>query len=326
MNQNYNEFSTAAHAAALLAEAEERVSGQHAVSRVVLRQFQAEQVGKRIGVYNIRHQSSRTIGLSRAGLVPDLIRVGSFSAESVWSRVENRLGDAIADVAEVGSHADPLNVFRLFNAVALHFARGKVTIETLDTLWTKRGDQLVSGIVDRNRVLLETHFERKIGRPSSQGELEQMVRQYTQSGTHLNETGAWTRARVEEVFADVRDVSRFAHDMYLLRAPEGAQFVISDSPATTYRSAPPESVGGSRVGWAAAHQIAMPFSPALAVLLQPRRSRHPSNSMRVREVPLDARNVRVLNQRQMNSAVDYVFYHPSQPNWRPLGPDAGVMS
>jgi hypothetical protein len=311
VEENYDEFSSAAAAAALLAAAETHIEGQHVVSQVVLKNFEGAVDGtKKIGVYSVRFGATRPIGRKKAGLVPNLLRVGSTSAEGLWAGTENRIDEAVEAVRQDGAGAPSLQLAVLRDAIALHFARSKVTVELLDGLWEDRGPHLVSAIVERNRPMLTAQFLARSGRQPTGNNLVDLVREYTSDGTQLNETGAWTRARVEEVFADLKSADRTRRHMVVVRPATGAEFLISDNPASTHLAATGEVRTPRRIGWDAADEIAMPFAPDLTICLLRDEVTHANSAVPVTSTIASHDRVAQLNDRQVRSARDYVFHQP----------------
>jgi hypothetical protein len=256
----YDEFSPAARAAALLGAAETHIEGQHVVSRVVLKPFEGPVGGtNKVGVYSMLHGPTRPIGRSRAGLAPNLLRVGTTSAELLWARTENRIEEAVLSARLSGVHAPPMHLAVLRKAMTLHFARGKATVELLDGLWGRRGPQLVASLVERNRTLLSAHYRAQVGRRPTDSELRGLVEEYTSDGTHLNETGAWTRARVEQLFATLNGPDRTPRRMELLRPPRSSAFFIADDPVTTHLHEHGEAETATRIGWDRADEIVCPL-------------------------------------------------------------------
>lgn len=183
MNTRYDEFDPAAHAAALLATGEAHVAGQHVVSRVVLKNFEGPVAGiSKIGVYHVRFGSTRPIGRNKAGLAENLLRVGSTSAEALWARTENRIDGAVKAARDPNVDASALSLQVLRKAIALHFARSKVTVELLDGLWSERGSELVSAIVEKNRSLLTAHLMARGNRQPTESDLHELVRSPPKTG------------------------------------------------------------------------------------------------------------------------------------------------
>lgn len=313
MSDAYDEFSPAARAAAILGAAETHIEGQHVVSRVVLKSFEGPVGGtNKIGVYNMLHGPTRPIGRSRAGLAPNLLRVGTTSAERLWARTENRIEEAVLSVRMSGVHAPPIHLAVLRKAMALHFARGKATVELLDGLWSRRGPQLVASLVERNRTLLSAHYRARFGRQPTESDLRGLVEEYTSDGTHLNETGAWTRARLEQLFATLEGNDRTPRRMELLRPPGSSAFFISDDPVTTHLYERGEAATAARIGWDRADEIVMPFAPDLAICLVRDEQVRPTRAVLVHEEPTSEERVARLNSRQVRSARDYLFHDPNR--------------
>lgn len=309
----YDEFSPAARAAAILGAAETHIEGQHVVSRVVLKNFDGPVGGtNKIGVYSMLHGPTRPIGRSRAGLAPNLLRVGTTSAERLWARTENRIEGAVLSVRTSGVKAPPIHLAVLRKAMALHFARGKATVELLDGLWSRRGPQLVASLVERNRTLLSAHYRARFGRQPTESDLRGLVEEYTSDGTHLNETGAWTRARVEQLLATLEGDDRTPRRMELLRPPGSSAFFISDDPVTTHLCERGEAATATRIGWDRADEIVMPFAPDLAICLVRDEQTRPTRAVLVREEPISEERVARLNSRQVRSARDYLFHDPNR--------------
>jgi len=251
------------------------------------------------------------VGRSRAGLAPNLLRVGATSAERLWARTEDRLDEATKTACRDGVGASPLSLGWLRKGVALHFARSKVTVELLDGLWSERGPRLIEGIVQRNRTLLTAHFIAHHDRRPSLRDLENLVAAYTADGTHLNTTGAWTRARVERVFADLNSADRIRRRVILERPAPGSEFLIADNPVTTHRYATGEVATARRIGWDTADEIVMPFAPNLAVCLVADDIACATKAVPVEEVVASEERTRQLNARQVRAARDYLFHRPS---------------
>lgn len=309
----YDEFSPAARAAALLGAAEAHIEGQHVVSRVVLKNFEGPVGGtNKVGVYNMHHGPTRPIGRSRAGLAPNLLRVGTTSAERLWARTENRIEDAVLSARVSGVQAPPIHLAVLRKAMALHFARGKATVELLDGLWDRRGPQLVASIVERNRTLLSAHYRARFGHRPTEPDLRRLVEEYTSDGTHVHQTGAWTRARVEQLLATLNGPDRTPRRMELLRPPSSAAFFIADDPVTTHLHERGEAATATRIGWDRADEIAMPFAPDLAICLVRDEQARPTSSVQVREEHASEERVAQLNFRQVRSARDYLFHDPNR--------------
>lgn len=152
----------------------------------------------------------------------------------MWARTENQIDDAVVSARVSGVHAPPMHLAVLRKAMALHFARGTATVELLDGLWARRRPHLVGSLVQRHRKSLTTHYQARFGRLPTESELRRLVEGYTSDGTHLNETGAWTRARVEQLFALLNGVNRTPRRMELVRPSDSTAFFISDDPVTTH--------------------------------------------------------------------------------------------
>ncbi len=147
-------------------------------------------------------------------------------------------------------------------------------------------------------------------RQPTEADLHELVTESTKDGTHLNKTGAWTRARVEQLFSDLNSPLRTPRRMVLLRPPPGSEFLIADNPVTSHIWAFGETPTPSRIGWDAADEIVMPFAPDLAVSLIRDGGIAPALGMPVADETASAERVARQNGRQVNHARDYVFHRP----------------
>ena len=80
------------------------VTGQHVVSKVILRRFAASSARDKGLVYpfRLRHPNARhrLLGPDGCGKIPDFIPYASASIEALWKQTEDKLHDALAAVDE----------------------------------------------------------------------------------------------------------------------------------------------------------------------------------------------------------------------------------
>jgi hypothetical protein len=147
--------------------AADHVSGQHVLSKVILRRFAAGSGpgGGLLYPFRLRYPQAhhRLVGPDGCGKVPDFIAFASRSAERLWKQTEDKLHDALAAVDNGTLFDSPAHTAAIKDAIALHYVRSSaarlVHVRTVVRVCAaSRARWLTSW-----RWLLETEFYRAKG-------------------------------------------------------------------------------------------------------------------------------------------------------------------
>lgn len=267
---------------------------QHTVSQALLREFtdQGQLVKYDLTYGKAYRRYPRSVGYHK-----DFISVAPAAFEGLWKQMEDRLPAAIASLADPDwqRRLDDINTIKL--AVVVHFVRNTALRswenrntpialqEAKDEIWLERQD------------LVRAQYEKRTGRASSS---DPEVRAW------LDTLGPGDQLQLEQGFAErVLRMLDWATNwvapltLQVLVAGGSVPFILSDSPVMPFRENL-DVAGYGRVALGDAQGVLLPVGPQRLVCV----ANNPG------ERTVDDMMVRRLNFEQLNSAIEYVVFHP----------------
>jgi hypothetical protein len=290
----------------LAADNVQPIREQHVVSKVVLKGF-ASKPDRHRG-WHLARFDKRLLreldpkGLDACGKFRDFVPYASRSAEELWHSVETKLGDAIR-VAETGQlHTDDRSVEVIKDAIALHLVRSPHYRRVHEQSALAAIDMARRDALTKRRDLVISAFRKRYGlEPAGVEALEHILDGTFENWRELMKSGALFRVSIEGTFQRIRLGLR-ALGVQVFHAPPGKEFIISDSPASTFRY---ESDGAIslRMAIGDSHGIALPLSRSCVVAIGPENQD---------EVAIPGL-VDQLNHLQLRLAERQVYYRPGSP-------------
>ena len=288
----------------LAAETEtDHVTGQHVLTKVILRRFAADSGPDKGLLYPFRLQypqaRHRLIGPDGCGKVPDFIAFASGSAERLWKQTEDKLHDALAAVDNGTLLDSPAHMATIKDTIALHYVRSSAARLVHVRTWVRvLADSRVRWLTSW-RPLLEAEFYRAKGFYAAGDQaLALFLDQMMQPSIDMAVSGQLFRVRMENLFAQARE---WMSGMGLeILSPASGEFLIGDVPALTVRHDRSQAgvLGGIALG--DANTVIMPLGPHRLAALG--RTNLAGN--------LSPDQVESVNARQIASAIEYVYLRP----------------
>lgn len=283
--------------------AADHVTGQHVLTKVILRRFAADSGPSKGLLYPFRLQYPQArhqlIGPDGCGKIPDFIAFASGSAEQLWKETEDKLHDALAAVDNGTVLDSPAHMATIKDTIALHYVRSSaarlVHVRTWVRVWAdSRARWLTSW-----RPLLEAEFYRAKGFYAAGDQaLGLFLDRMMQASIDRAVSGQLFRVRVEDLFGQAREqMSGLGLEIL---TPASGEFLIGDVPALTIRHDRTQAgvLGGIALG--DANTVIMPLGPHhLAALGTANLAGK-----------LSPDQVASVNTRQIASAIEYVYLRP----------------
>jgi hypothetical protein len=283
------------------------VTGQHVVSKVILKRF-AEPSGPHKGLicpFRLDYPQARhlPLGPEGCGKVRNFVPWGSASAEQLWKETEDRLDDALAAMDAGTLLADAGHVSVIKSAIALHFARSKATQVIHARAWAQTVERGRRRWLTEHRQLLTHWFYLRKGLyPAGDEALRIFADELMELSLTLGRSGALWRERIESLYLNTRAMTQ-APGLEILTPPTGEEFLIGDVPALTVRADRPGVGVLGGIALAEAQSVFLPLGPRHAVALGPAD----------KVIPLASGQVAEANARQLKGAIDYVYLRPASP-------------
>ena len=281
----------------------DRVTGQHVLTKVILRRFAAES-GPDKGLlypFRLRYPQARhqLIGPDGCGKIPDFIPFASGSAERLWKDTEDKLHDALAAVDNGSLLDSPAHMATIKDAIALHYVRSSAARIVHVRTWLRVLAASRARWLTNWRWLLEAEFYRVKGFYAAGDQaLSVFLDQMMQPSIDRAVSGQLFRVRVEDLFRRAREWMS-GQGLEIL-SPASGEFLIGDVPALTMRYDRSRAgvLGGIALG--DANTVIMPLGP-----------RHLAALGRTNLVgKLSPDQVVSVNALQIASAIEWVYLRP----------------
>lgn len=275
---------------------------QHLISQALMRQFCIPtNQGDRLLSYNLQFGQTRLLPTRQVGKLTDFVKIDSEATEQVWGRTEQDLPAAIEAARTRRVLKNPKHVAVIKDAIALHFARSRATLESVEQNWQQTLATAHSAYM-ANRPAMEELFHQKHGYwAGGSAVAEEIANDLLSGATALTQSGAYFRLRVVDIFEEASRMAAAACLEIIGSRRSQYQFLFGDVPAITI----PDGA---------------PFGDATTVFLPLSPTRLAALSRTDRFEAVGARAVRQANARQVAKARDYVYMHPAS------GLDAFVAS
>jgi hypothetical protein len=294
-----------------LSSASPRRPEQHLISQALMRQFCIPtNQGYRLLSYNLQFGRTRLLPTRQVGKLTDFVKIDSEATEQLWGRTEQDLPAAIKAARTRRVLENPGHVAVIKDAIALHFARSRDTLESVEKNWQETLARARAAYL-ANRPAMEELFRQKHGYWASGSTVaEEIADDLLSAATALNQNGAYFRLRVVDIFEEARRMAAAARLEIIWSRRGQFQFLFGDVPAITV------GAGGQALGIPGG----VPFGDATTVFLPLSPTRLAALSRTDRFQAVGASAVRQANARQVAKARDYVYMHPGS------GLDAFVAS
>jgi len=280
------------------------VTGQHLISKVLLKRFAAPS-GPHQGLvcpFRLKYPLARhrLVGPDGCAKVDDFVAWASASAEMLWKETEDRLPDALAAVDAGTLLANEGHMSVIKSAIALHFARSKAAWVIHARAWAKAAEEGRRRWLTENRQLLAHWFYLRKGLyPAGDEALGMFADELMELSLALAGSGALWRERIESLFLRARAITS-APGLEILTPRGSGEFLIGDVPALTVRA---DCAGAGVLGGIALAEAQSVFLP-----LGPRHVAALGKADRI--IQLTPGQVAEANARQLSAAIDYVYLRP----------------
>ncbi|WP_233149615.1 DUF4238 domain-containing protein [Kineosporia sp. A_224] len=284
---------------------------QHVVSRAVLRGFAAPGHGGKgweLVPFDVRHDRHlRARGLRGCGKVDNFVGAASTSAEALWKAVEDRIPEMVAAARSGRLFESRSNMSAAQSCLALHFVRSHRFMQIHDEAVTEAARQVRRNTVHERRELLEAEFSRRFGGllPGGDEGLRTVMDPYIEKWLSLADRGVIARESLESMFERIQDaVSQWAIQVW--HAAPSEEFLIGDVPCVTVRYVDGDTKVVPNIALGDASTLLMPIARDCVI----------SVAMEQSEDVMDPQAVRTMNELQLLSAREFVYYRPGSQ----LGP------
>jgi hypothetical protein len=271
---------------------------QHLISQALMRQFCIPTTqGDRLLSYNLRFGGTRLLPTRQVGKLRDFVKIDSEATELLWSRTEQDLPAAIKAAQTRRVLQNPRHVELIKDAIALHFAR---SLDTLEWIEQNLKQMLANAraVYLADRPAMEQLFYQKHGYYASGSTVaEEIADDLLRDATALQQSGAYFRLRVVDIFEEARGISAAAHLEIIWSRRSQFQFLFGDVPAITV------GAGGAALGIPGG----VPFGDATTVFLPLSPWRLAALRRADNFEAVGARAVRRANAMQVARAHDYVY-------------------
>jgi hypothetical protein len=265
---------------------------QHLISQALMRQFCIPtNQGDRLLSYNLQFGRMRLLPTRQVGKLTDFVKIDSEATEQLWSRTEQDLPAAIKAARTRRVLKNPKHVAVIKDAIALHYARSKATLESVEKNWQETL-AMARAVYMANRPAMEELFYQKHSyRAGGSTVAEEIADDLLSGATALNQSGAYFRLRVVDIFEEASRRASAARLEIIWSRRSQFQLLFGDVPAITI----PDGA---------------PFGDATTVFLPLSPTRLAALSRTDRFEAVGARAVRQANAHQIAKAGDYVYMHP----------------
>ena len=265
---------------------------QHLISQALMRQFCIPtNQGDRLLSYNLQFGRTRLLPTRQVGKLTDFVKIDSEATEQLWGRTEQELPAAIKAARTRRVLTNPKHVAVIKDTIALHYARSQDTLESVEKNWQETLAMARTAYM-ANRPAMEELFYQKHGYWAGGSTVAEEIADDLLSGaTALNQSGAYFRLRVVDLFEEARRRAAAARLEIIWSRRSQFQFLFGDVPAITIPDGAP---------FGDATTVFLPLSPTRLVAL--------SSTDRFEAV--GAKAARQANARQVARAGDYVYMHP----------------
>lgn len=279
------------------------VTGQHVVSKVILRRFAADSGLDKGLLYPFRLQypdaRHRPLGPDGCGKVPDFVPYASASMEQLWKETEDKLHDALAAVDNGTLLGSAAHTATIKDTIALHYTRSIAARIVHFRTWEQMyAAERVRWLTSR-RPMLEAAFYKTKGLYAAGGQaLELFLDEMMQPSVDMAASGQLFRVRIEELFRQARE--RTSRSALEILTSGSSEFLIGDVPALTIRHDRTEVGVLGGIALDDANTVIMPLGP-----------HHLAALARVEvTAELSPDQVASANARQAAGAVEYVYFRP----------------
>ncbi|HEX4756008.1 MAG TPA: DUF4238 domain-containing protein [Candidatus Dormibacteraeota bacterium] len=292
------------------------VARQHTVSQSLLKRF-GEVIDPRSGLQLIQFDLTRKAWEPKASravaFIPNFVRIDSFTTESLWKKVEDRLPAAIDAAIDGSLFTNPELASVIREAIALHISRNPYVRELHEQLFPPFFEMTV----DRMAATPEAWPYCDEAYRRAKGYYPPPTQEYRRKGAEffyarikkVYADGFSFRFRVESHYEQTKEHFRRA-GLELLRVPPGRgdEFLISDSGALAIDLARRAVGPREGVGLGTSTTVILPLGPRLLAALGPKDGiAEASESW-----------VRTINELQVRAAHAFVFFRPGAVGTAPV--------
>lgn len=262
---------------------------QHLISRTLMRQFCVPtNQGDRLIRYRLQFGTAKLLPTRQVGKLRDFVKIDSEATEQLWGLTEQELPAAIkaARTRRVLQNAKHVAVIK--DAIALHYARSLVTLESVEKNWQETLAKARAGYLANPSAMEELYVKKHGYWAGGSAVAEEIAYDLLSEAMALNQSGAYFRLRVVDLFEEARRRAAAAGLEIICSRRSRIQFLFGDVPAVVI----PEGA---------------PFSEATTVFLPLSPTRIAALGRVDTFQAVGARAVRHANARQVASARAYVY-------------------
>ncbi len=275
---------------------------QHLISQALMRQFCIPtNQGNRLLGYNLQFGGTRLLPTKQVGKLRNFVKIDSEATEELWGRTEQDLPAAIKAARTRRVLKNPKHVAVIKDAIALHYARSRTILESVEKNWQETLATARAAYMANQPAMQELFYQKHGYWAGGSTVAEEIADDLLSGATALNQSGAYFRLRVVDLFEEARRRAAAARLEIIWSCRGQFQFLFGDVPALTI----PDGA---------------PFGDATTVFLPLSPTRLAALGKADRFEAVGARAVRQANARQVANARDYVYMHPGS------GLDAFVAS
>jgi hypothetical protein len=275
---------------------------QHLISQALMRQFCIPtNQGNRLLCYNLQFGGTSLLPTKQVGKLRNFVKIDSEATEELWGRTEQDLPAAIKAARTRRVLKNPKHVAVIKDAIALHYARSRTILESVEKNWQETLATARAAYMANQPAMQELFYQKHGYWAGGSTVAEEIADDLLSGATALNQSGAYFRLRVVELFEEARRRAAAARLEIIWSRRGQFQFLFGDVPALTI----PDGA---------------PFGDATTVFLPLSPTRLAALGRADRFEAVGARAVRQANARQVTNARDYVYMHPGS------GLDAFVAS
>ena len=277
------------------------VREQHVVSRALLRRFLGPtNQGDRLLSYNLQFGRANLRAPGAVGKLENFVKIDSRETEQLWGLTEQDLPAAIKAARTRRVLQSPKHVAVIKDAIALHFARSLDTLESVEQNWQQTLAAARAAYM-ADRPAMEELFYQKHGYYAGGSTVaEEIADDLLSTATALNQSGAYFRLRVVDLFEEARRMAAASSLEIIWSRGRQFQFLLGDVPAITI------GAGGAALGIPGG----VPFGDATTVFLPLSPWRLAALRRTDNFEAVGVRAVRRANALQVAKARNYVYLHP----------------
>jgi hypothetical protein len=241
-----------------LSTASPRRREQHLISQALMRQFciPANQ-GDRLLSYRIQFDRTRLLPPRQVGKLENFVKIDSEATERLWGLTEQDLPAAIKAARTRRVLQDPKHVAVIKDAIALHFARGLDTLDSVEQNWQQTLATARAAYLGNRPAMAELFYLKHGFVASGSAVAEEIADDLLSTATALYRSGAYFRLRVVDVFEETRRMAASARLEIIRPRRRQSRFLFGDVPAISV------GAGGQALGIPGG----VPFGDATTVFL-----------------------------------------------------------